>query len=90
MPRGKESSWRIHPVEISVLKALDKRDGVLLDSELTRLLEKEIPNLSDSELNESLMSLEIKGLIHVIEIKKNTRRISKIEEMHSFLPIGED
>ena len=88
-PEGNRT-WRINPIDIQILKSLDKRDGILLDSELYRIIEKDFPSVSENEIDEILMSLEIKGIIHVAEIKKNVRKITRINEEMAFLPVGED
>ena len=62
----------------------------MLDSDLSRLLEKKGSEVSESEVNNTLMQLEIKGQISVSKIKKNQKKIELIKEGQDYLPVGED
>jgi DNA-binding HxlR family transcriptional regulator len=72
------------------MNIVERREGVLLEDDLTRLLENDVGEVSKRELNQALMKLEIKGLIHVQSIKKNQRVIKRIEANQKFLAVGED
>ena len=72
------------------MNIVERREGVLLENDLIRLLESDIGNFSERELNRALMKLETKGLIHVQSIKKNQRVIKRISSKQKFLAIGED
>ena len=82
--------WRPFPLTFSVMNIVERREGVLLENDLIRLLESDIGNFSERELNRALMKLETKGLIHVQSIKKNQRVIKRISSKQKFLAIGED
>jgi len=45
---------------------------------------------AESEINNALMQLEIKGKIIVSNIKKTQRKIELIREGQDYLPVGED
>lgn len=72
------------------MNIVERREGVLLENDLIRLLESDVGEFSERELNRALMKLEIKGLIHVQTIKKNQRVIKRISSNQKFLAIGED
>lgn len=72
------------------MNIVERREGVLLENDLIRLLESDIGDFSERELNRALMKLETKGLIHVQSIKKNQRVIKRISSKQKFLAIGED
>ncbi len=72
------------------MNIVERREGVLLENDLIRLLESDIGDFSERELNRALMKLETKGLIHVQSIKKNQRVIKQITSKQKFLAIGED
>jgi hypothetical protein len=72
------------------MNIVERREGVLLENDLIRLLESDVGEFSERELNRALMKLEIKGLIHVQTIKKNQRVIKRISPNQKFLAIGED
>ena len=82
--------WRSKPLHIVILDLLESRRGVMLDTVLSRLLEKNENAVSESEINNSLMQLEIKGAISVSNIKKNQKKIELIKEGQDYLPVGED
>ena len=72
------------------MNIVERREGVLLENDLIRLLESDIGDFSERELNRALMKLETKGLIHVQYMKKNQRVIKQITSKQKFLAIGED
>jgi len=70
---------------------LERRDGVILDSDLYRLLEQDFGEVNKQGIVRALMDLEIGGKIHVQHIKKNTFRISQLaEDAAKYLAVGED
>jgi DNA-binding transcriptional regulator PaaX len=82
--------WRPFPLIFSIMNIIERREGVLLENDLIRLLESDVGEFSERELNRALMRLETKGLIHVQSIKKNQRVIKLITSKQKFLAIGED
>ena len=82
--------WRSTPLHIIVLDLLESRKGVMLDTDLQRLLVKKSNDVSESEINNTLMQLEIKGQILVTNIKKNQKKVELIKEGQDYLPVGED
>ncbi|MHA1650425.1 MAG: hypothetical protein ACTSYB_09530 [Candidatus Helarchaeota archaeon] len=67
--------WSPTPLKNLILYALVRNKGVVLDSELMRLLQKDVSDLSEAKLSQTLMQLEVPGIIHVARITKNKRRI---------------
>ncbi len=82
--------WKSIPLKNMIIAILNKRQGIILDDELMASLEKENMPVSDTELNDVLMSLEIEGIIHVSRITKTRRRVELIKPGQEFLAIGED
>ena len=83
--------WRIVPLRLTIMKILEKRNGLILENELRMMLEKEVGPITDENLNRELMNLEINAKIIVSRIKKSERKISVLNKKeHSFLTIGED
>ncbi|MHA2289331.1 MAG: hypothetical protein ACXABG_11155 [Promethearchaeota archaeon] len=82
--------WRPFPLTFSIMNIVERREGLLLEDDLVRLLESDVGEFSDRELNQALMKLEIEGLIHVQTIKKNQRVIKRIKKGNRFLTVGED
>ncbi|NVM54070.1 MAG: hypothetical protein HWN66_10255 [Candidatus Helarchaeota archaeon] len=71
----KGSIWNPTPLKNLILYALVRNKGVVLDAELLRLLQKDYSDLSESKLFQTLMQLEVPGLIHISRITKNKNRI---------------
>ena len=87
---NKEPYWRPFPLTFSIMNIVERREGVLLEDDLIRLLENDVGDFSERELNRALMKLEIKGLVHIQSIKKNQRMIKRIDSNQKFLAVGED
>jgi hypothetical protein len=83
-------NWNAFPLTLSIMSIVERREGVLLEDALIRLLGNEVGEISERELNRALMKLEIEGLIHVQSIKKNQRVIKSIANNQKFLAVGED
>ena len=90
MASSKFPYWRPFPLTFSIMNIVERREGILLEDDLIRLLESDVGEFSDRELNKALMKLEIEGLIHVQSIKKNQRVIKRIKKGQKFLTVGED
>lgn len=82
-------SWRTIPLRNVILTILDKRQGVLIDKELIRLLKNQRENVTAAELDRALMELEIDGQIHVQRITKTKRKIERLGD-RVYLSIAED
>ncbi len=87
---NKDPYWRPFPLTFSIMNIVERREGVLLEDDLIRLLENDVGEFSERELNRALMKLEVKGLIHIQTIKKNQRMIKRIENDQKYLTVGED
>ena len=90
MSKEKSAVWKTMPLSTAVIIAIDKRQGVLIDDELIKILSNEFGEVSANEINQVLMDLEIRGVIHVQQITKNKRRIEKIGEDKVYMAVGED
>ena len=85
-----ESTWRSFPLELAIMSIIERRDGVILSSDLERLLEQEFGEFNKKEIIRTLMDLEIQGKVHVQRIKKNLMRVIRLTEEHRYLAVGED
>ncbi len=86
----KSKIWKTMPLSTAVLMVIEKRQGVVLDDELGNILSMEFGDVSKSEINQTLMNLEIRGLVHVSYITKNKRRIERIKDDMLYMAVGED
>jgi len=82
--------WKTVPLRSCILAILERRGGVILESDLTAPLKEMYGDYSETELNKALMSLENQGLIHVTWVSKTRRRIQRISGDMGFLGVGED
>lgn len=90
MSKERAAIWKTMPLATAVLMAIQKRQGVLLDDELVTILSMEFGDVSKTEINQILMELEIRGIVHVSFITKNKRRIELIQEGKVYMAVGED
>lgn len=90
MSKEKSAIWKTMPLATAVLMAIQKRQGVLLDDELAKILSMEFGDVSKTEINQILMELEIRGLVHVSYITKSKRRIELIRDNMVYMAVGED
>ncbi len=90
MVTNKYPYWRPFPLTFSVMNIVERREGILLEDDLIRLLESDVGEFSKRELNQALMKLEIEGLILVQTIKKNQRVIKRVKKGKNYLTVGED
>jgi len=67
--------WPVLPLHTCIVEILLKKRGALTDTELYQALRKSYGDLSFRELNKTLLSLEIEGIIHVFRLTKNIRRV---------------
>jgi Fe2+ or Zn2+ uptake regulation protein len=86
----KTAVWKTMPLASAVLLAIEKRQGVIIDDELINILSNEFGQVSKAEINEVLMELEIRGIIHVSHITKNKRRIEQLTGDKTYMAVGED
>lgn len=90
MSKEKAAIWKTMPLATAVLMAIQKRQGVLLDDELMTILSMEFGDVSKTEINQILMELEIRGMVHVSYITKSKRRIELIRDNMVYMAVGED
>jgi hypothetical protein len=72
-------TWKSHPVYTQI-KELLERKGPLTDVELFDFLKGTHESVGFSELNKTLMRMEIEGTIYVAERTKGKRRVELIEQ----------
>ena len=86
----KAAVWKTMPLATAVLMVIERRQGVILDDELVKILSQEFGEVSRNEINQVLMELEIRGIVHVSFITKNKRRIEAIRDDMVYMAVGED
>lgn len=90
MSKERAAIWKTMPLATAVLMAIRKRQGVLLDDELVKILSMEFGDVSKTEINQILMELEIRGIVHVSFITKSKRRIELVQNNMVYMAVGED
>lgn len=73
-----------------VLQILEERGGRISDNELLLEIKRRGMDISRSELNKILMTLEVYGLIYVEPVSLKEKIIERIEEERRYLSVGED
>ncbi|UCH38210.1 MAG: hypothetical protein JSV76_03385 [Candidatus Bathyarchaeota archaeon] len=71
-------TWYVQPLSTTLLETLIRKQGSCTDVDLYDSLREQYPDLSFSEVNRTLMDLELNGLIHVYTLTKNQRGVTLI------------
>ncbi|MFA5364530.1 MAG: hypothetical protein WC325_05040 [Candidatus Bathyarchaeia archaeon] len=71
-------TWKSHPVYTQILELLERK-GPMTDLELFDLLKVTHESVGFSELNMTLMRMEIEGKIYVSAHTKGKRRVELVE-----------
>jgi hypothetical protein len=72
--------WNATPMIDSIIFALKKNKGVMVDQELLKVLKNEYKYVNQKELQEILLKLEVLGIVNVSRIVKNKNRIELTEK----------
>lgn len=72
--------WNATPMIDSIIFALKKNKGVMIDQELLKVLKNEYRYINQKELQELLLKLEVLGIVNVSRIVKNKNRIELTEK----------
>lgn len=71
--------WNPQPIHTLIIEALQKKNGTMTGKELYRALTEINESISLSDMNESLMKLEVDGLVHVFSLTKNKNRVELVK-----------
>jgi len=72
-------TWKPHPLYTEIMEFL-KRKGPMTDLELFDLLKGSNEGIGYSDLNKTLMRMEIEGKIYVSSLTKGKRRVELTEK----------
>ena len=75
------STWKIHPVYLTVVEILQEK-GSITDAELLEMLKAFYKEIGLDDLNKTLMAMEISGLIHVSSLTRG-RRLVQLKKKRS-------
>ena len=67
--------WSPQPVHTLIYEILEKKQGNLTDTELYKALVDVDSNISQADMNATLMKMEVDGLLHVYSLTKNKNRV---------------
>ncbi len=67
--------WNPQPLHTLIIEALQKKHGTMTNTDLYKALTEINEEISLSNMNESLMKLEVDGLVHVFSLTKNKNRV---------------
>lgn len=82
--------WRTIPLHQVIYRLIELNKGPMLEKDLLRRLESVVDSFDPRDFYRSLLELEIRGKIHVKEIKKGQRIITFVKEDEEFLAVTED
>mgnify|MGYP000029316323 CR=1 FL=1 len=72
------STWKIHPVYLTIIEILQEKNSIT-DEELLEMLKAFYKEIGIDDLNRTLMRMEISGLIHVSSLTRG-RRLIQLKE----------
>ena len=72
-------TWKSHPLHTQIKEFLNRK-GPMTDVELYDLVKGTHEGVGFSELNKTLMRMEIQGIIYVSTRTKSKRRVELIEQ----------
>ncbi len=67
--------WKPQPLHTLVIELLQKKQKMQTDADLFQALQEVYSDLSMSELNKTLMKLEVDGVLRVYGLTKSKRRV---------------
>ena len=70
--------WYPQPLYAALIDILQKKQGSIVDTDLYDELREGYVNLGFADFNETLMKLEVKGVVHVYNLTKNKRGVELI------------
>ena len=71
--------WSSQPLHTLIIEVLQKKQGSTTDIELYKELLEVNEEISQGDMNEALMKLEVDGLIYVFSLTKNKNRIELVK-----------
>ena len=72
-------TWNSHPLHTQIKEFLERK-GPMTDMELFALLKGTHEGVGFSELNKTLMRMEIEGIIYVATRTKGKRRVELVQQ----------
>jgi len=73
------STWKIHPVYLTIMEILQEK-GSVTDTDLLEMLKAFYKEIGLDDLNRNLMAMEISGLIHVSSLTRGKRLVQLREK----------
>jgi Fe2+ or Zn2+ uptake regulation protein len=67
--------WYAQPLHTSIVEMLQKKGSALTDTDMYKELKGVHKELGIKDFNNTLMKLEVDGLVHVSYLTKTTRRV---------------
>jgi len=67
--------WRSQPLHSLIVEVLRKKQGTMIDSDLLKELHGVDEDIGIGDIMETLMKLEVDGLVHVYSLTKNRNRV---------------
>jgi Fe2+ or Zn2+ uptake regulation protein len=71
-------TWKPRPLDLAIVEVLERK-GPMTDTELFDLLKETHEGLGLRILNQTLMRLEVEGMVHVSSLSRGKRRVELIK-----------
>lgn len=71
-------TWKPHPLDLALIEILEKK-GPMTDADLFDLLKETYEGMGFSNLNQTLMNLEIECKIYVSALTRGKRRVELVK-----------
>ncbi len=71
--------WSSQPLHTLIIEILQKKQGSITDTDLYKELIDVNEEISQGGMYETLMKLEVDGLLHVFSLTKNKNRIELVK-----------
>ena len=71
-------TWHPHPLDLTIVEILEKK-GAMTDEELLDVLRETREDLGFGALNETLMKMEVQGMVYVSSLTKGKRRVELVK-----------
>jgi len=71
-------TWKPHPLDLTIIEVLERK-GPMTDAELFDLLKEIHEGMGFSNLNQTLMRLEIEGKVYVSALSRGKRRVELVK-----------
>ncbi len=71
-------TWKPRPLDMAIMETLEKK-GPLTDMELFDVLKQSYEDIGFTDVNQTLMEMEIRGKVYVSTLTRGKRRVELVK-----------